>query len=93
MVLLAAHLILVPATHQDSVHDGAQAFESPSLILVLAAQEFAQRAMVAYVRSEFLQPNKAVHDVTALPAVDLAQSWGLLTAPRLRFLKKVSCWW
>jgi len=56
---------------------------------MIAMQEFAQRAMVAYVRSEFLQPNKAVHDVAALPAVDLAQSWGLLTAPRLRFLKKV----
>ena len=57
--------------------------------MFLHTQEFAQRAIVAYLRSEFLQPDKAVHDVAALPAEELAQSWGLLTAPRLRFLKKV----
>eukprot|EP00967_Tisochrysis_lutea_P080266 scaffold110120_cov17-Tisochrysis_lutea.AAC.1 len=73
-----------------AVHDALETQFTCCKILATVPQEFAQRAMVAYVRSEFLQPNKAVHDVTTLPAVDLAQSWGLLTAPRLRFLKKVS---
>ncbi len=54
-----------------------------------APQEFAQRALIAYVRSVFLQPNKKVFDVTKLPVVEYAQSLGLLTAPKLRFLKKV----
>ena len=52
-------------------------------------QEFAQRSLVAYVRSVFLQPNKAVFDVTKLPVGEAAQSMGLLSAPKLRFLKKV----
>jgi hypothetical protein len=38
----------------------------------------------------FLQPNKAIFNVKQLPAEDYAQSLGLLTAPKLRFLKKVS---
>ncbi|KAF5838490.1 P-loop containing nucleoside triphosphate hydrolase protein, partial [Dunaliella salina] len=77
--------IKINPAKQQPIGPALQALLSKSVEL----KEFAQRAMVAYVRSEFLQPNKAVHDVTALPAVDLAQSWGLLTAPRLRFLKKV----
>ena len=53
------------------------------------SQEFAQRSLIAYVRSVFLQPNKRVFDVTKLPVGEYAQSLGLLTAPKLRFLKKV----
>eukprot|EP00798_Chlamydomonas_sp_ICE-L_P024609 gene24609-10228_t len=52
-------------------------------------KEYAQRALVAYVRSVFLQPNKDVFDVTKIPIAEAAESMGLLTAPKLRFLKKV----
>ncbi len=51
-------------------------------------QELAQRALVAYVRSIFLQPNKAVFDASALPAADFALSMGLTSVPKLRFLKR-----
>ena len=49
----------------------------------LDAQEFAQRSIVAYVRSVFLQPNKDVFDVTKLPSAEYAQviRKGLLRAP------------
>jgi ATP-dependent RNA helicase DDX10/DBP4 len=49
---------------------------------------FAQRALAAYLRSVFLQPDKRTFDVTALPVEGLAASLGLPAAPRLRFLKK-----
>lgn len=51
-------------------------------------QELAQRALVAYVRSIFLQPNKAVFDASALPAAEYALSMGLTSVPKLRFLKR-----
>ncbi len=44
---------------------------------------------MAYLRSVFLQPNKAVFDVAALPVEDFAASMGLASVPKLRFLKKV----
>ena len=50
-------------------------------------QELAQRALVAYVRSVFLQPNKAVFDASALPAAEYALSLGLTSVPKLRFLR------
>lgn len=52
------------------------------------AQELAQRALVSYMRSVFLQPNRAVFNVASLPAADYAASLGLASAPRLRFLKR-----
>ena len=54
----------------------------------LLSQELAQRALVSYLRSVFLQPNRAVFDVTALPVGELAAAWGLSAAPRLRFLQR-----
>jgi len=42
---------------------------------------------VAYLRSVFLQPNRAIFDVQKLPAAEYALSIGLPTAPKLRFLK------
>ena len=52
-------------------------------------QELGQRALVSYMRSLFLQPNRAVFgDVAALPAAGLALSLGLSSAPQLRFLKR-----
>eukprot|EP00775_Hariotina_reticulata_P001057 gene1057-1392_t len=50
---------------------------------------FAQSALVAHVRSVFLQPNKAVFDAAALPIDEYAESLGLLAAPQLKFLKRV----
>ena len=38
------------------------------------AQEVAQRALISYLRSVFLQPNHAVFDVAALPAAEFALS-------------------
>jgi ATP-dependent RNA helicase DDX10/DBP4 len=49
----------------------------------------AQRAFVAYMRSVYLQRNKTVFDVTALPAEDFAHSLGLPGAPKIKFVKKV----
>jgi hypothetical protein len=58
-------------------------------------QEFAQRALVSYVRSLVLAPSLdgksggtgwAAKD---LPVEELALSWGLMAAPRMRFLKRV----
>ncbi|KAI3430456.1 hypothetical protein D9Q98_005051 [Chlorella vulgaris] len=51
-------------------------------------KDIAQRALVSYLRSVFLQPNRAVFDVTQLPAAEYAYSMGLPTAPKLRFLKR-----
>ena len=51
-------------------------------------QDVAQRALVAYLRSIFLQPNKAVFRVAELPVEEYALSLGLSTLPRLRFLKR-----
>ena len=53
-----------------------------------AVQELAQRALVAYLRSIFLQPNKAVFNASALPAAEYALSMGLTSVPKLRFLKR-----
>ena len=47
----------------------------------------AQRAVVSYVRSVHLQPNKDVFDVDALDVEKYAHSMGLSNPPRLRFLK------
>ena len=67
---------------------------SPALQALLskdtALKETAQRALVSYLRSVFLQPNKRVFDVTKLPIEKFALSMGLSTAPRLRFLKHAS---
>ncbi|KAK9814593.1 hypothetical protein WJX72_008381 [[Myrmecia] bisecta] len=51
-------------------------------------KELAQRALVSYLRSVFLQPNHEVFRVEALPAAEYALSLGLSSAPKLRFLKR-----
>ncbi|XP_029187042.2 probable ATP-dependent RNA helicase DDX10 [Acropora millepora] len=48
----------------------------------------AQKCVVTYARSIFLQSNKKIFDVTKLPLDDYAQSLGLPNPPRIRFLKK-----
>ena len=66
---------------------------SPALSALLSKnaelKSFAQSGLVAYVRSVYLQPNKAVFDAAALPLDEYAESLGLLAAPRLKFLKRV----
>ncbi|KJE95924.1 ATP-dependent RNA helicase dbp4 [Capsaspora owczarzaki ATCC 30864] len=49
----------------------------------------AQKYFVSYMRSVFLQPNKQVFDVHALPAEEFALSLGLPGQPNIRYLKKV----
>jgi ATP-dependent RNA helicase DDX10/DBP4 len=51
-------------------------------------KEIAQRSVVSYLRSVFLQPNRQVFDVTKLPADEYAFSLGLPSVPKLRFLKR-----
>lgn len=54
----------------------------------VVVQDMAQRAVTSYVRSLFLQPNRAVFDVSALPLAEYASAMGLLAAPKLRFLRR-----
>ena len=54
-------------------------------------QDLAQRAVVAYVRSVFLQPRKEVFNVRVLPLEEYALSIGLPTLPRMRFLSRQVC--
>ncbi len=68
--------------------DSVIVLSSSSLFFFTAAQELGQRALVSYMRSVFLQPNKAVFDVHALPAPEFALSLGLSSAPQLRFLRR-----
>ncbi|GAX85700.1 hypothetical protein CEUSTIGMA_g13114.t1 [Chlamydomonas eustigma] len=78
---------------QTKINPGIAHSVGPALQALLSKstelKEYAQRSLIAYVRSVFLQPNKKVFDVTQLPAEEYAQSLGLITAPKLRFLKKV----
>ncbi|MFH4975911.1 hypothetical protein AB6A40_002620 [Gnathostoma spinigerum] len=53
-------------------------------------KEFAQRSFVAYIRSIYLMRNKDVFDARLIDCTALAKSYGLVTVPRVRFLKKTS---
>jgi len=48
----------------------------------------AQKAVVSYLKSVYLQPNKAVFDVAQLPVAAFAASLGLTNAPKLRFVTR-----
>ncbi|KAJ3089974.1 ATP-dependent RNA helicase dbp4 [Quaeritorhiza haematococci] len=48
----------------------------------------AQKAFISYMRSVYLQKNKSVFDVHALPAKEYAESLGLPGAPKIKFVKK-----
>ena len=65
---------------------------TPALQALLAKneqlREWAQRALVAYLRSVFLQPNKDVFDVLTVDVEGLATSMGLPSVPKLRFLQR-----
>ncbi|MCO5565274.1 hypothetical protein L7F22_018947 [Adiantum nelumboides] len=47
----------------------------------------AQKAFVSYVRSIYLQSDKATFDVTELPLEPFAESLGLAGAPKVKFVK------
>ncbi|KAJ1834798.1 ATP-dependent RNA helicase dbp4 [Coemansia sp. RSA 2711] len=47
-----------------------------------------QRAFVTYVRSVFLQRNKSVFNVDALPLDEFAESLGLPGAPQIKFVQR-----
>ncbi|XP_073227769.1 probable ATP-dependent RNA helicase DDX10 [Porites lutea] len=51
-------------------------------------KQWAQKSIVSYARSVFLQSNKKIFDVNKLPLDEYAQSLGLPNPPRIRFLKK-----
>ena len=51
-------------------------------------KHWAQRSLVSYVRSVFLQSNKEVFDVSTLPTEEYSLSLGLSQPPRIRFMKK-----
>ena len=48
----------------------------------------AQKAFIAYVKSVYLQRNKDVFDVHALPLMDYAAALGLPGEPKIKFLSK-----
>ncbi|KAI9216587.1 P-loop containing nucleoside triphosphate hydrolase protein [Blastocladiella britannica] len=48
----------------------------------------AQRSFVTYIKSMWMQPNKAVFDVQGLPLDDYAEAIGLPGKPKLRFISK-----
>lgn len=48
----------------------------------------AQKCFSSYVRSVYLQTNKQVFDVTALPLQEYAESLGLAIAPKVKISKK-----
>jgi ATP-dependent RNA helicase DDX10/DBP4 len=50
---------------------------------------WAQKSIVSYTRSVYLQSNKKVFDVHKLPIEEYAASLGLLVPPRIRFMKKL----
>ncbi|KAF8936850.1 DEAD-domain-containing protein [Dissophora ornata] len=47
-----------------------------------------QKAFISYMRSVFLQKDKTVFDVNALPAEEFAASIGLPGAPKIKFVEK-----
>ena len=76
--------IKIRTSKQQSIQKQLQSFcfKEPEL------KYLAQRAFVAYMRSIYLQRNKKVFDVTALPAEEFALSLGLAGAPKIKFVKK-----
>jgi len=52
-------------------------------------KHWAQRSIISYVRSVFLQSNKGIFDVHKLQIREYAISLGLPVPPRIRFMKKL----
>lgn len=50
----------------------------------------AEKAFISYVRSVHVMPDKGVFQLEGLPLTEFAESLGLATQPRLKFLRKSS---
>lgn len=65
---------------------------SPALQALLSkdadVKTIAQKSVVSYLRSVFLQPKKHIFDVQALPAVEFALSVGLTSVPKMKILRQ-----
>jgi ATP-dependent RNA helicase DDX10/DBP4 len=74
------------------VNPAKQATVERKMAALLAAdknlKESAQRAFNSYVKSVFLMKNKAVFDVESIELAKFAESLGLASAPRVRFLDR-----
>ncbi|RKP05027.1 P-loop containing nucleoside triphosphate hydrolase protein, partial [Thamnocephalis sphaerospora] len=75
--------IRVKQSRKQSIQQQMQAFcfKDPEI------KYLGQKTFVSYVRSVYLQRNKDVFDVSALPLEEYAASLGLPGAPRIRFVK------
>ncbi|CAI4229941.1 unnamed protein product [Auanema sp. JU1783] len=51
-------------------------------------KDYAQRSIIAYIKSIYLMKNKQVFDVSTINVEALSDSYGLLSAPKIRFLRK-----
>ncbi|CAI2307104.1 unnamed protein product [Caenorhabditis sp. 36 PRJEB53466] len=51
-------------------------------------KEYAQKSIVAYLRSIYTMRDKKIFDVNSIDAAALADSFGLVSVPRIRFLDK-----
>lgn len=61
------------------------------MVSVLTSAQFPPlQSFISYARSVFLQRDKTVFDVNALPLDDFALSLGLAKAPKIRFVQKQS---
>ena len=75
--------------NRSKVYDVSQKMQS-LLTQRPELKHMAQRALVTYVRSVALQANKTIFDAKALPLQKLAESYGLLEAPRVNLGKGVA---
>lgn len=53
-------------------------------------KDYAQRSLLAYVRSVYMMPYKDVFNVQSIDVTALAKSYGLSAAPRVRFLARAT---
>lgn len=67
-----------------SIHGKLQSF----CIQDQQIKDWAQKSIISYARSVYLQSDKTVFDVTKLPLDKFSLSHGLVAAPKLQFLKK-----
>ena len=72
--------------NKDKIQPVSQALQA-LLSKDAEVKTLAQKSLVSYLRSVFLQPKKHVFDVQALPATEFALSLGLTSVPKLKMLK------
>ncbi|KAG2183415.1 hypothetical protein INT43_006421 [Umbelopsis isabellina] len=75
--------VKIRASKQQSIQNQLQSFcfQDPEI------KHLGQKAFIAYMRSVYLQRNKDIFKVHALPAEEFAQSIGLPGAPKIKFVK------